>query len=60
MGLDDLKNKATEKLSEVTGNEETTDAGLDKASDAAKKVTGGKFDDNIDHERDVVYNILVE
>ena len=42
MGLDDLKNKATEKLSEVTGNEETTDAGLDKASDAAKKVTGGK------------------
>lgn len=28
--------------------EETTDAGLDEASDAASSATGGKFDDKIE------------
>lgn len=48
MGLEELKNKAKEALS----GEETTDAGLDKATDAIKQATGGKFDDKIDSVRE--------
>lgn len=33
-------------------SEENTDGVLDKVADAAKKATGGKFDDKIDAARD--------
>ncbi|MDO4613092.1 MAG: antitoxin [Actinomycetaceae bacterium] len=46
--LEELKNKAKEALS----NEETTDTVLDKAADAAKQATGGKYDDKIDQARE--------
>ena len=46
MGIDDLKNKAGDALDSDKG-EKTTDAGLDKASDAASKVTGGSHDEQI-------------
>lgn len=41
-----------DKVKETLGSEEKTDAILDKASDAAKKATGGKFDDKIQAVRD--------
>ncbi|MBD3689890.1 antitoxin [Nanchangia anserum] len=47
MNLDDLKKKAQDAL----GREDATDAGLDKAAQAAKKATGGKYDDKIDAMR---------
>lgn len=51
MGLDDLTNKATDAMNSDKG-EEITDQGLDKASDAANNVTGGKFEDQINKGRD--------
>lgn len=51
MGLDDLKNKASEALNSDKG-EEISDQGLDKASEFAKEKSGGKFDDKIDSARD--------
>lgn len=51
MGLDDLTNKAKDALSSDKG-EEISDQGLDKASDAANNVTGGKFEDQINKGRD--------
>ncbi|CAM2971732.1 Rv0909 family putative TA system antitoxin [Actinomyces slackii] len=53
MGLDDLSKKASEALgSDKT--EELSDKALDTAADAAKKATGGKFDDKIDSARDAI------
>ena len=58
MNLDDLKGKAEELKDQATDaakgmmSEENTDGLLDKVADAAKKVTGGKFDDKIDAARD--------
>lgn len=51
MGLDDLTNKAKDAMNSDKG-EEITDQGLDKASDAANNVTGGKFEDQINKVRD--------
>ncbi|MDO4244019.1 MAG: Rv0909 family putative TA system antitoxin [Actinomyces sp.] len=51
MGLDDLKNKAEQALSSEKV-ESVSDTVLDKAADAAKKVTGGKFDSQVDAARD--------
>lgn len=51
MGLGDLTNKATEALSSDKA-EEISDKVLDTAAGAAKKVSGGKFDDKIDSARD--------
>ncbi|MCU4298865.1 antitoxin [Brevibacterium permense] len=51
MGLDDLTNKAKDALNSDKG-EEISDQGLDKASDAANNVTGGKFEDQINQGRD--------
>lgn len=51
MGLDDLKKKATEALSSDKG-EQTSDSALDKAAQAAKQATGGKFDSQIDSARE--------
>lgn len=53
MGLDDLKNKADELLGSEKA-ESVSDAVLDKAAGAAKKATGGKFDDKVDAARDAV------
>lgn len=58
MNLDDLKGKAEELKDRATDaakgmmSEENTDGLLDKVADAAKKATGGKFDDKIDAARD--------
>ncbi|MDO4664836.1 MAG: antitoxin [Actinomycetaceae bacterium] len=51
MDLGNLKNKATEALSNLSKDEAKTDAALDKAAELAKKVSGGKFDDKIDQMR---------
>ena len=53
MGLDDLAKKAGETLSSDKA-EAISDKALDAAAGAAKKVTGGKFDDKIDAARDAV------
>ena len=47
MGLDDLTSKASDALDSDKG-EKASDAGLDKAGDAASSATGGKFDEQID------------
>lgn len=58
MNLDDLKGKAEELKDQATDAvkgmmaEENTDGVLDKVADAAKKATGGKFDDKIDAARE--------
>ena len=44
MGLGDLKSKASEALSSDKA-EQVSDQALDRAAKAAKKVTGGKFDE---------------
>ncbi|MBW3068103.1 MULTISPECIES: antitoxin [unclassified Actinomyces] len=51
MALDDLKKKA-EGVVSSDKVEEVSDKVLDTAADAAKKVTGGKFDSQIDSARD--------
>ncbi len=51
MGIDDLKNKASDALSSDKG-EKASDTGLDKAGDAASKATGGKHDEQIDKGTD--------
>ncbi len=48
MGFDDIKNR----VSKVTGDEEKTDAALDKAAHAIDERTGGKHADKIDQARD--------
>ena len=50
-GLGDLKSKASEALSSDKA-EQVSDQALDRAAKAAKKVTGGKFDEKIDSVRD--------
>jgi hypothetical protein len=44
--MDDLKNKASEALDSDQG-EKASDAGLDKAGDAASSATGGSHDEQI-------------
>lgn len=51
MGIDDLKNKASDALNSDKG-EQVSDQGLDKAAEAAKGKSGGKFDDKVDSARD--------
>jgi hypothetical protein len=46
VGIDDLKNKASDALDSDKG-EKGSDAGLEKAGDAASKATGGKHDEQI-------------
>ena len=46
MGIDDLKGKATDALNSDQG-EKASDAGLDKAEDAASSVSGGSHDEQI-------------
>ena len=58
MDLNNLKNQALNKLREASHNEQVTDTGLDKASEAAKKVTGGKYNDKIDQARNSADNYL--
>lgn len=50
MGIDDLVNKGKEMLND----EQQTDKLLDGASNAANKVTGDKFKDQIKQGRDVL------
>ena len=51
MGLGDLRSKASEALSSDKA-EQVSDQALDRAAQTAKKVTGGKFDEQIDSVRD--------
>ena len=51
MGIGDLTSKAGEVLGSDKG-EAVTDQALDKAADAAKKATGGKFDSQVETARD--------
>jgi hypothetical protein len=46
MGIDDLQAKAGDALDSDKG-EKASDAGLDKASGAASKATGGSHDEQI-------------
>jgi len=48
MGLDDIKKKVTDALSD----EDRTDAHLDKGADAINQRTGGKYADKVDKARD--------
>ena len=58
MDLNNIKNQAMNKVREASHNEKLTDSVLDKASQAAKKVTGGKYDDKIDQARGAADNYL--
>ena len=51
MGIGDLTSKAGEALGSDKA-EAVTDQALDKAADAAKKATGGKFDSQVEAARD--------
>ena len=54
MDLNDIKKQAeglVGKAQELAKDETKTDSVLDAVADAAKKVTGGKFDDKIDAAR---------
>ena len=57
--LSGLGDKAKEFMSSDKG-EEVTDGALDKAGNTADKVTGGKFDDQINGARDAADNKLGE
>jgi hypothetical protein len=50
MGIDDLKNKASEALDSDQG-EKVSDAGLDKGGDAVSSATGGSHDEQITKAR---------
>ena len=50
MGIEDLTNKATDALHSDKG-EQASDAGLDKAADAASKASGG-HEEQVDKARD--------
>lgn len=50
MGIDDIINKAKDMLGTEQG-EQISDTVLDKASDLANQVTGGKFEGQIDGVR---------
>lgn len=54
MDLNELKGKAEDAVKSAIGNEERTDSLLDKVADAAKKVSDGKFGEQIDAARDAV------
>lgn len=51
--LDQAKD-ALGKVTDQLKDEDKTDAVLDKAADAAKKATGGRFEDKIDEARDAL------
>lgn len=53
MGIDDIINKAKEMLGTEQG-EQISDTVLDKASEAANQVSGGKFEGQIGGVRDTV------
>lgn len=53
MNLDDLKAKATELASSALQDETKTDAALNAAAEAAKKVAGAHAD-KVDAVRDVI------
>ena len=61
MGFEDLAKKATEAASSALNSEQgekLVDGALDKAADAAKAVTGGKFDSQIDSAREAADKAL--
>ena len=41
-----------DKAKDLAGSETATDAGIEKAGDAANSASGGKFDDKIDSAGD--------
>ena len=51
MGIDDMKNKASDALNTEKG-EKASDSALDKGGDAVSNATGGKHDAQIDKASD--------
>ena len=51
MGIDDLKNKASDALDSDKG-EKASDTALEKGGDAASKATGSEHDEQIDKASD--------
>ncbi|WP_026460281.1 Rv0909 family putative TA system antitoxin [Schaalia suimastitidis] len=60
MDLGSLGQQAQDAAKSLLGDEAKTDAALDAVADAAKKVTGGRFDGQIDAARDTVDGKLGE
>ncbi|MGY4642498.1 antitoxin [Cellulomonas sp. URHB0016] len=50
MGIDDLKDKASDALDSDKG-EQASDAGLDKAEDTVSSATGGSHDEQLTKAR---------
>lgn len=53
MDLGQIAKQAGEAAKAVAGDETKTDAALDAVAGAAKKVSGGRFDSQIDSAREV-------
>ena len=51
MDFNKLKETVVGKAREMMGDEEKTDAALDKAADLANKATGGKYADKVETAR---------
>lgn len=60
MDLGNIAKQAKEAVDGVIKDEAKTDQALNAVADAAKKVTGGRFDDKIDAARDAVDEKLGE
>ncbi|QWW20012.1 antitoxin [Schaalia sp. 19OD2882] len=54
MNLDDITKQAQGAVEGVLRDEASTDKALDMAADAAKQVTGGRFDEQIDAARTAI------
>ena len=54
MGFDAFKDKVTETVSDVLGNEQQTDAALDKAEELVNDKTDNKFSDKVEQGRDFI------
>ena len=54
MGFDAFKDKVAEKVNDVLGNEEQTDATLDRAEAFVNEKTGDKYADKVEQGRDFI------
>ncbi|WP_156253189.1 antitoxin [Pseudactinotalea terrae] len=54
MGFDAFKDKISEKVNDVLGDEEQTDNALDRAEGFVNDKTGDKYADKVDQGRDFI------
>ncbi|WP_420115086.1 antitoxin [Pseudactinotalea sp.] len=54
MGFDAFKDKVSQKVNEVVGNEEQTDNALDQAQKFVNEKTGDKYADKVEQGRDFI------